>query len=129
MASPEEVLTVVGRFVQLYREWGSWLERTYDFVPRPGVERLQQILVDGEAGGVDGGVAGLDERIQAAVDAYVDLWSEGASPVEPGQFRPSLPLPAPPLVPSRPTGAPGGAPGGAAVPDAPGADVSAEVLA
>ena len=129
VSSPEEVLTLIGRFVQLYREWGNWLERTYDFVPRLGVERLQRILLEEEDAGVDGGVAGLDERIQAAVDAYVDPWTEGAAPVEAGQFRPSLPLLPLPLVPSRPMGAPGGAPGGAAVPGAPGADVSEEVLA
>ena len=128
LSSPEEVLTLIGRFVQLYREWGNWLERTYDFVPRLGVERLQRILVEEEDAGVDGGVAGLDERVQAAVDAYVDPWTEGAAPAEAGQFRPSLPLLPLPMVPSRPMGAPGGAPGGAAVPGAPGADVSDEVL-
>lgn len=123
VASPEEVMTVIGRFVQLYREWGSWLERTYDFVPRLGVERLQRILFDGQDDGVDGGVDGLDQRIQEAVDAYVDPWVEGAAPVEPGQFAASLPLLPFPMVPSRPMGAPGGA----AVPVAPGADVSDEV--
>ncbi|MEJ5944217.1 nitrite reductase large subunit NirB [Pseudokineococcus basanitobsidens] len=104
VSSPGEVMTVVGRFVQLYREWGSWLERTYDFVPRLGLERLQKVLLEDEGGLV----AELDERLEAAVGAYRDPWAEGQEPRTPGQFRTALPLVPLPLVPSRPMGAPGG---------------------
>ncbi|WP_432511790.1 nitrite reductase large subunit NirB [Kineococcus sp. SYSU DK001] len=86
--SPEAVLTLVGRFIQFYREWGNWLERTYEFVPRLGVERIRRVLVDDS----DGLAAGLDERMQATVDNYRDPWQEGAEPVTTGQFRPALPL-------------------------------------
>ncbi|WP_432562937.1 nitrite reductase large subunit NirB [Kineococcus sp. SYSU DK003] len=104
--SPEEVITLTGRFIQFYREWGNWLERTYEFVPRLGIERVRAVLVDDS----DGMAAGLDERMQATVEAYRDPWQEGADPVTSGQFRPSLPLVDLPLVPRRPAGAPGGVP-------------------
>jgi nitrite reductase (NADH) large subunit len=104
VGSAEEVMTVVGRFVQLYREWGNWLERTYDFVPRMGLERLQKVLLE-DAGGL---VAGLDEDLERAVAAYRDPWQEGREPVTPGQFRTALPLVPLPLVPRRAAGAPGG---------------------
>ncbi|WP_276319534.1 nitrite reductase large subunit NirB [Cellulomonas endophytica] len=95
--SPEEVVRLAGRFMQYYRENAGWLERTYTFVPRVGIERLRALLVeDGE-----GLAAGLDERMQEAVDAYVDPWQEGAAPVEPGQFRTALPLTPLPQVPVR----------------------------
>ncbi|MGI4895812.1 MAG: nitrite reductase large subunit NirB [Janthinobacterium lividum] len=102
--SPAEVMTLTGRFMQFYREWGNWLERTYEFVPRLGLERVRAVLVEDS----DGLAAGLDERIQQAVDAYRDPWREGEEPVTPGQFRSSLPLVDLPLVPLRPAGAPGG---------------------
>ncbi|WP_432509078.1 nitrite reductase large subunit NirB [Kineococcus auxinigenes] len=102
--SPQEVLTLTGRFIQFYREWGNWLERTYEFVPRLGIERVRAVLVEDS----DGVAEGLDERMQATVDNYRDPWQEGEQPVTPGQFRPSLPLVALPLVPNRPAGAPGG---------------------
>jgi len=104
VSSPEEVLTLVGRFIQFYRVWGNWLERTYDFVPRLGVERLQKVLVEDS----DGLVAQLDAEMEEAVAAYRDPWAEGEEPRTPGQFRTALPLLPLPLVPSRPMGAPGG---------------------
>ncbi|WP_369070137.1 nitrite reductase large subunit NirB [Kineococcus terrestris] len=104
VGSPEEVIALTGRFIQFYREWGNWLERTYEFVPRLGIERLRAVLVDDS----DGMLAGLDERLQATVDAYRDPWLEGREPVTPGQFRTALPLVDLPLAPHRPAGAPGG---------------------
>jgi nitrite reductase (NADH) large subunit len=95
VASDAEVITLTGRFLQYYREEASWLERTYTFVPRIGIERLRSLIVDD----AEGLAAGLDERMQAAVDAYVDPWQEGASPVVPGQFRRALPLTVLPQVP------------------------------
>ncbi len=80
--SHEEVLKYMGRFMQYYREHGKYLERTYDFVERIGIERLRRLLVDDEEGICER----LDEEIQAAVDAYVDPWREAAHPVHPSQF-------------------------------------------
>jgi nitrite reductase (NADH) large subunit len=83
--------------MQYYRENARWLERTYDFVPRVGLDELTALLVDDR----DGIVAGLDERMQAAIDAYRDPWREGREPVTSGQFTNSLPLVPLPRVPVR----------------------------
>ena len=40
----------MGRFMQYYRENGKYLERTYDFVERIGIERLRRLLVDDVGG-------------------------------------------------------------------------------
>jgi nitrite reductase (NADH) large subunit len=78
----EEVLKYMGRFMQYYREHGKYLERTYDFVERLGIEKLKRLLVADE----EGIGSRLDEEIQAAVDAYVDPWQEASEPVHPSQF-------------------------------------------
>jgi nitrite reductase (NADH) large subunit len=98
VTSPEEVLRLAGRFMQYYRENANWLERTYDFVPRIGIEKLRELIVEDS----DGLAEGLDARMQDAVDAYVDPWQQdGSEPATPGQFRPSLRLVDLPLVPVR----------------------------
>ncbi|MFC7277094.1 nitrite reductase large subunit NirB [Paractinoplanes rhizophilus] len=97
VGSPAEVITLTGRFLQYYRENGNWLERTYAWVPRVGIEKIRAVVVDDE----DGIAAGLDARMDAAVAAYRDPWKERAEPVTPGQFRTSLPLTVLPKVPVR----------------------------
>jgi nitrite reductase (NADH) large subunit len=94
--TPGEVITATGRFLQYYRENANWLERTYAFVPRVGIERLRQLLVED----ADGIAVGLDQRIDDAVGAYRDPWQERDDP-SPGQFRPALPLIPLPKVPVR----------------------------
>ena len=85
---PDQVVTLTGRFLQYYRENANWLERTYAFVPRVGVDFLREVIVEDSLG-----IAGdLDARMQESVDAYQDPWQEGAAPATPGQFRTSLPL-------------------------------------
>jgi hypothetical protein len=89
---------LTGRFLQYYRENANWLERTYDFVPRIGLDRLKDVLFDD----VEGICAELDAGIQRSVDAYTDPWGQDAKqPATPGQFRPSLLLIALPKVPVR----------------------------
>jgi nitrite reductase (NADH) large subunit len=79
----QEALAVIGRFIQYYRENAKWLERTYDFVPRIGLARLKELLVDDR----EGICHRLDREIQASIDAYVDPWlQEAAEPVYAGQF-------------------------------------------
>jgi nitrite reductase (NADH) large subunit len=95
--SPEQVMTLTGRFLQYYRENANWLERTYSFVPRVGIDTIRAIVVD-DAEGI---AAGLDARMQKSVDAYRDPWSDGREPVTEGQFRSSLPLLPLPQVPVR----------------------------
>lgn len=78
----EEVLTLMGRFIQYYRENARYAERSYGFVQRVGIERLKSILVEDS----DSEAARLDREIAAAVAAYRDPWAEGDNPFEPTQF-------------------------------------------
>jgi nitrite reductase (NADH) large subunit len=94
---PETVTLLAGRFMQYYRERANWLERTYAFVPRVGIEHLRSVIVD-DAEGLG---AQLDAAMQQSVDAYVDPWAERDDPLTPGQFRTSLPLTVLPQVPVR----------------------------
>ena len=97
VGSAAEVVTLTGRFLQYYRENGNWLERTYAWVPRAGIDKIRAVVVD-DAEGI---AADLDARMEAAVAAYADPWKERAAPVTPGQFRTSLPLTVLPQVPVR----------------------------
>jgi nitrite reductase (NADH) large subunit len=97
VGSPEEVLTLTGRFMQFYRENANWLERTYDFVPRLTIERLRKLIVDDS----DGLAEGLDAAMESSRAAYKDPWKEGRDPAAPGQFRSALPLTVLPQVPVR----------------------------
>jgi nitrite reductase (NADH) large subunit len=92
--SHEDVLRMMGRFMQYYRENARYLERTYDFVERVGIEKLRRLLVDDEEGVAER----LDADMQASVDAYLDPWKEADAPKTPGQFAESL---EPELVPLR----------------------------
>jgi len=85
---PEYAKLLIGRFMQYYRENAKWLERTYAFVPRVGLEKIRAIVV----ADADGIAAELDARMQGSVDAYVDPWLDRDNPRCPGQFRTSLPL-------------------------------------
>jgi nitrite reductase (NADH) large subunit len=74
--------------MQFYRENAKWLERTYDFVPRLGIERIREIVIDD----IDRIAARLDAAMQASVDGYVDPWKEADAPKTPNQFRSTLPV-------------------------------------
>jgi nitrite reductase (NADH) large subunit len=94
---PDIVVTLAGRFMQWYRENAKWLERTYAFVPRMGIDYVREVIVQDSLGIADE----LDARMQASIDNYQDPWLEGAAPATPGQFRTSLPLEVLPQVPVR----------------------------
>ncbi len=94
--SAEEAKTLTGRFMQYYRENAKWLERTYAFVPRVGLETIRSIVVEDSEGIAER----LDAEVQKHADTYVDPWTQGKDPVSPGQFRSSLPLEVLPRVPS-----------------------------
>ena len=74
----------------------AWLERTYDFVPRVGLEPIREVVVNDSEGIAER----LDAAVQHHVDTRVDPWTQGREPLSPGQFRTSLPLEVPPQVPS-----------------------------
>jgi nitrite reductase (NADH) large subunit len=97
VSSPEEVLTLTGRFLQYYRENANWLERTYDFVPRMGLDHLIAVVVDD----TEGIAVELDARMQESVDRYADPWAADRTEKTPGQFHDALPLVPLPQVPIR----------------------------
>jgi nitrite reductase (NADH) large subunit len=78
----DDVLRVMGRFMQYYREHARYLERTYDFAERVGIAEIRRLLVDD----AEGLCASLDAAVQAAVDAFVDPWQEAGAPIHPLQF-------------------------------------------
>ena len=78
----EEVLRLTGRFLQYYREHARYLERTYSFVPRVGIDTIRAVVVDDS----EGTAAALDAAMEEALAAYVDPWSEATTPVHPSQF-------------------------------------------
>jgi len=92
-----EVMTLTGRFLQYYRESANWLERTYAWVPRVGIEHIRAVVVDD----ADGLAAQLDANMAKSVAAYRDPWLDGREPASEGQFRSSLPLLPLPQVPVR----------------------------
>ena len=78
----EDVLKYMGRFMQYYREHGKYLERTYTFVERIGIETLKNIVMEDSLGIA----ARLDDDMQKAVDAYKDPWKEAEVPKYTAQF-------------------------------------------
>ncbi len=92
----EEAKLLTGRFLQYYRENAKWLERTYAFVPRVGLDLIRAVVVDDSEGIAER----LDAEVQKHADNHVDPWTQGAEPVTPGQFRTSLPLEVLPRVPA-----------------------------
>jgi nitrite reductase (NADH) large subunit len=84
----DDALLYMGRFMQHYRENAKYLERTYDFVERLGIEKLRAILVDDSEGICER----LDAEIKAAAAAYIDPWQEAVRPVHQSQFVSALPV-------------------------------------
>ncbi len=75
-----EALRVATTFLQYYRENADYKERTYDFIPRIGLEKVREIVL-GEASG-----AALRERLRIAKAATADPWLERDDPYHPRQF-------------------------------------------
>jgi nitrite reductase (NADH) large subunit len=88
VGSHEEVLRITGRFLQYYRENAKYLERTYGFVERVGIEKLRAVLIDDS----EGIAARLEADLERAVAAYRDPWLEAEVPATPNQFRATLPI-------------------------------------
>ncbi|MDY3552877.1 nitrite reductase large subunit NirB [Gemmata sp. JC717] len=86
-----DALKVIGRFLIYYRDNAKWLERTYDFVPRVGVEKLREIIVNDSLGVC----AALDAEVEKTMAAYVDPWLERDKPVYAGQFDEAKRVPLP----------------------------------
>jgi len=78
----DAVIAMAGRFMQYYRENAKWKERTYDFVPRIGLDTIRDIVVNDS----EGAAATLDANMQASVAATYDPWKERAAPKTANQF-------------------------------------------
>ncbi len=78
--SRAEALRVATTFLQFYRENAEFKERTYDFVPRIGLERIREAVLGEASGGA------LRERFRLAKAAVRDPWLEREDPYHPRQF-------------------------------------------
>lgn len=86
--SHDEVLKYSARFMQYYRENAKYLERTYGFVERVGIEKIRSIVVEDS----EGIAAQLDAAIQASIEAYQDPWKEAYTAERPTEFASLLPV-------------------------------------
>jgi len=80
--SEDEAMRMAGRFMQYYRENARWLERTYTFMERVGVDEVRAIVIDDR----DGIGERLDVAMKASIGAYKDPWLEAGEPATPNQF-------------------------------------------
>lgn len=80
--SAEGALQAAGLFFQYYRENANYLERTYDFVERVGIERVRRETIYATLGVQQG----LRDRLRRSKAASRDAWLEGDEPLHPTQF-------------------------------------------
>jgi nitrite reductase (NADH) large subunit len=80
--STDAVMKYMSRFVQYYRENAKYLERTYGFVERIGIEKLRAICVaDSEGVGAE-----LEANLQRSTEAYADPWKAALTSRVPNEF-------------------------------------------
>ena len=84
----DDVIHIMGRFIQFYRENAKYLERTYGFVERLGIAQIKSIVVDDSEGICEA----LDREIQRSIAAHYDPWREAYAPAVPNQFTSLLPI-------------------------------------
>ena len=84
----EEALQAAEIFFQYYRESANYLERTYDFVVRFGIERVRKETVYA----TDTVKQGLLDRLHKSKALAPDAWLERESPRTPTQFVQIEPL-------------------------------------
>ena len=84
----EEALQTAALFFQYYRENANYLERTYDFVERVGIERVRRETIYAPIAVQQG----LRERLKKSKSASHDAWLEGETPRNPTQFLTIEPL-------------------------------------
>jgi nitrite reductase (NADH) large subunit len=80
----EAALEAAELFFQYYRENANYLERTYDFVERLGIEKVRKDTVYAP----DAVRQALLDRLQKSKSRASDAWLEGQSPRHPTQFIP-----------------------------------------
>ena len=84
----EQALEAAELFFQYYREQANYLERTYDFVERVGIDKVRKETVYAP----EATRQGLLDRLKKSKAASRDAWLEGQSPVNPTQFIPLRPI-------------------------------------
>jgi len=80
--STEEALQAATLFFQYYRENANYLERTYDFIERVGIEKVRRETVYAPLADQQG----LRERLRKSKRLARDAWLEGDEPRHPTQF-------------------------------------------
>ena len=85
--SEAEAMLIGGRFMQYYRENAKWKERTYTFMERLGLERVQAVVIADSEGIAER----LDAAMQTSVEACVDPWLEAVAPKTVNQFTSLIP--------------------------------------
>ena len=84
----EQALEASSLFFQYYRENANYLERTYDFVERLGIEKIRKDTVYAP----ESVRQGLLERLRRSKERSTDAWLERERPLEPTQFVQIEPL-------------------------------------
>jgi len=84
----EQALDAAALFFQFYRENANYLERTYDFVERLGIEKVRKETVYA----IDVVKDGLRDRLRKSKERSQDAWLEGEAPNNPTQFVQIKPL-------------------------------------
>ena len=82
VASSQEALKAAELFFQYYRENANYLERTYDFVERFGIERVRKETVYA----TDAAKRELLDRLHKSKALAKDAWLEREEPRTPAQF-------------------------------------------
>ena len=77
-----KALDAAGIFFQHYRENANYLERTYDFVERLGIEKVRKETVYA----TDTVKAGLRDRLRKSKERSRDAWLEREAPNNSTQF-------------------------------------------
>jgi nitrite reductase (NADH) large subunit len=84
----EQALEAAALFFQYYREGANYLERTYDFVERVGMEKVRKETVYAP----DAAKQALLTRLRKAKERSSDAWLEGNTPRHRTQFIQIQPL-------------------------------------
>ncbi|TFE71790.1 nitrite reductase large subunit NirB [Methylacidiphilum caldifontis] len=79
----QEVLKLIGRFIQYYRENAKYAERSYGFVERIGIEKIRSAVVSPSPEEA----VRLEQEIEKTVEAYVDPWQTAQKEQFPHQFE------------------------------------------
>jgi nitrite reductase (NADH) large subunit len=78
----EQALEASELFFQYYRENANYLERTYDFVERLGIEKVRKETIYAP----EAVRTGLRDRFAKSKSRARDAWLEGQTPTDPTQF-------------------------------------------